>query len=513
MAEILGRPAPVPRLVRPIRAAGLLPFFREDREGGALYRRSLSLAPSHSSDASRSTRRATRAPSCSRCSRSIRGFPGSEPERLLFLDTETTGLGGGGGTWAFLVGLAWFDGGRVRSRSSSSCSASPADEGALIDCVRERIEACEALVTYNGKTFDLPLLDARVGDDAPAEASRRARTSTSCTSLGALHRRASEAAASSRSRARCSASCAARTSTAAKSPPVTPIFCAPATKRRCSAVVEHNAWDVASMAALVGLYGEPFDLLHPGDLVGLARTLERARALDARRTRGEHGARARSGSGGLCASGAASPSARGDRAQALADFEAFAADVDDPKVRLELAKLYEHFVKHPLRALELVEQGTGESGKQPRSAARAFSENSSGNGYADRMIRLAGPGLEGKTYGRHGLRPPRASKQRWQKYWDEHGTFRAERRPGRPKIYVLDMFPYPSGSGLHVGHPRGLHARPTSSRATSAMQRLRRAPPDGLGRLRSARRAARDQDGHAPGARPPPRTSPSSAAS
>ena len=47
---------------------------------------------------------------------------------------------------------------------------------------------------------------------------------------------------------------------------------------------------------------------------------------------------------------------------------------------------------------------------------------------------------------------------RWQRYWDEHETFRAARRPGRPKRYVLDMFPYPSGAGLHVGHPEGYTA-------------------------------------------------------
>ena len=51
-----------------------------------------------------------------------------------------------------------------------------------------------------------------------------------------------------------------------------------------------------------------------------------------------------------------------------------------------------------------------------------------------------------------------AIEARWQKYWEERQTFKAERRPGRPKIYALDMFPYPSGSGLHVGHPEGYTA-------------------------------------------------------
>src|SRR5207244_3951243 len=53
---------------------------------------------------------------------------------------------------------------------------------------------------------------------------------------------------------------------------------------------------------------------------------------------------------------------------------------------------------------------------------------------------------------------PAEIEPKWQRYWDEHQTFRAERHEGRPKAYVLDMFPYPSGTGLHVGHPEGYTA-------------------------------------------------------
>ena len=45
-------------------------------------------------------------------------------------------------------------------------------------------------------------------------------------------------------------------------------------------------------------------------------------------------------------------------------------------------------------------------------------------------------------------------EKKWQKYWDEHQTFHAENDYSKPKFYALVEFPYPSGQGLHIGHPR-----------------------------------------------------------
>ena len=58
----------------------------------------------------------------------------------------------------------------------------------------------------------------------------------------------------------------------------------------------------------------------------------------------------------------------------------------------------------------------------------------------------------------------RQIEAKWQQRWKERGTYRVGIDPARPKFYVLDMFPYPSGAGLHVGHPLGYIASDIYSR-------------------------------------------------
>ena len=80
-------------------------------------------------------------------------------ERLLFVDLETTGLAGGAGTQAFLVGCAWFDGGTFRVRQF--LLTSPRGERAMLEAVARLAGESDAVVTYNGKSFDLPLIETR----------------------------------------------------------------------------------------------------------------------------------------------------------------------------------------------------------------------------------------------------------------------------------------------------------------------------------------------------------------
>ena len=83
----------------------------------------------------------------------------NNPEKWLFLDTETTGLAGGTGTYAFLIGLAWWDAGGLQVEQFFMRDF--AEEHSVLLELAARIAERPVLVTYNGKTFDWPLLHSR----------------------------------------------------------------------------------------------------------------------------------------------------------------------------------------------------------------------------------------------------------------------------------------------------------------------------------------------------------------
>jgi uncharacterized protein len=83
----------------------------------------------------------------------------ADPTQWLFLDTETTGLAGGTGTYPFLVGIAWWDAGGLEIEQFFMRDHS--EEHSLLVALAQRMAEKRVLVTFNGKTFDWPLLETR----------------------------------------------------------------------------------------------------------------------------------------------------------------------------------------------------------------------------------------------------------------------------------------------------------------------------------------------------------------
>src|SRR5690349_7464161 len=89
----------------------------------------------------------------------LRASHAANPEKWLFLDTEATGFIGGGGTLAFLIGLAWWDSGGMQIEQLFM--RDPAEEYSILFELTRRLRERPVLVTFNGKSFDWPLLVSR----------------------------------------------------------------------------------------------------------------------------------------------------------------------------------------------------------------------------------------------------------------------------------------------------------------------------------------------------------------
>jgi len=344
-----------------------LPFFAEETPHGLLHRRVLRLSAAHRTGRARA--HAAKHADCK-----LLSLLALDPElasldvaRALYLDTETTGLAGGTGTVAFLVGLAAFDDAGLFVEQILVRNLG--EEAPMLAHVRARIEDASMLVTFNGKSFDMPLLRTRF-------AMTRVQAPPARPHLDLLHVARRVHRRKSRLVALEDRVLGFVREDDVPSGEVSERylhFLRTGDEHALLGVIEHNAQDVITMTALVGLYGavfasqDPCDALGAADLVGVARTLHRAgdrdRALSVATNAKDRGA----GPDALRAR-AAIARAIGDRDRALADLEAFLAEVDCPRARLDLAKLYEHHRKDAARALELVAQGIAED--EPRSTRR-----------------------------------------------------------------------------------------------------------------------------------------------
>jgi uncharacterized protein YprB with RNaseH-like and TPR domain len=357
IAAILTKSAPARR--RPADPSqGDLPFALESTPDGPLYVRTKRLSAAHRVGRAsvRGAREASAGmlallaldPTLSCC----------EPGRLLYVDTETTGLSTGAGTVPFLIGMGWFDEDASTLVVEQLLLRQLGEEAPMLARFADRVARASALVTYNGKSFDLPLLRSRL-------VLGRMPSLPSLPHLDLLHiaRRLHRHRLRELTLARVEAEVLGfvRTADIAGGEVCSRYshFLRTGDASALTAVIDHNEWDVVAMAALVGLYGEPLEGLAPTDWAAVARTLRRAGSLD---LAGEFASLAVERGAGYDAVRARGEiaKARGDKAQALADFASLVESVDDPALRLELAKLYEHHAKEPLKALQLLERGTGE---------------------------------------------------------------------------------------------------------------------------------------------------------
>lgn len=294
---------------------------------------------------------------------------GFDPNRALFIDTETTGLSGGTGMMAFLVGAGRFKDGRFVVEQWFL--RDPSEEPALLCALRERIEESAALVSFNGKAFDLPLLRARfimnrlaVPKTPPhldlVHVARRiyGKRMDQCRLvhlerdvLGFVRQ---DDVYGSEIPSRYSA------------------FLRHGDAEGLLPVIEHNLWDVVAMAALVGELAarvtgdDAVGRFEPSDMAGLANTALRAgaHALAARMARMALDRASVSHDRTVTVRAAAVAAKvhrrRGEHGRSKEALRLILEHApDDPWAHLELSKLYEHKYRDPWRALEHARRAIG----------------------------------------------------------------------------------------------------------------------------------------------------------
>ncbi len=283
---------------------------------------------------------------------------GVDFQRMLFLDTETTGLAGGTGTVPFLVGLAWFEGRSLRVQQLFLRRLG--EEAPLLRALAERMESSSCLVTYNGKSFDWPLLRTRF-------VLNRVSTPAVLPHLDLLHcaRRVFKHRGAGTRLVQMEEQVLGYQRVGdvdgALIPELYFRFLRGGDGSILTPVLEHNANDLLLLAALLGELGRRFqeasvESEDPRDLLGFAGVAARARDY----ARAQAFARAAAAGGGAVSVEAhtlASQLARraGDVASAVEHLQralVSARGAQAAPLHLSLAKLYEHTLKDLGRALQ-----------------------------------------------------------------------------------------------------------------------------------------------------------------
>lgn len=351
------------------RALAELPFVREERSDGAIDVRSrvYEVSATHGHVP---LKNALVAKAEAVATLAIdRGLSEFDPSRALFLDTETTGLSGGTGMMAFLIGAGRFDQGRFVVEQWFL--REPSEEPAMLCALRERIESASSIVSFNGKAFDLPLLRARyvmnrlgVPSTPPhfdlVHVARRIygdrmsqcrlvhleRDVLGFVREGDVH--------------------------GSEIPSRYTAFLRHGDAEGLIPVVEHNLWDVIAMAALVGELAarvtgdDASGRFEASDMAGLAKTALRAgdhslaiamagEALDRAGLERDRATAVRAGT--VAAKAHRKRGAHGQSKEALLSLLDHAPD--DPWAHLELSKLYEHKYRDPWRALDHARRAIG----------------------------------------------------------------------------------------------------------------------------------------------------------
>lgn len=282
-----------------------------------------------------------------------------DPRRMLLLDTETTGLAGGTGTLPFVLGLGWFEEDRLRVQQF--VLRRPGEELPILRLLEDRLATASCLVTYNGKTFDWPLLKSRF-------VMNRLKTPAAIPHLDLLHcarriyKRRDGGAKLTHLEAQVLGHVRIGDIPGDQIPELYFRYLRTGDGALVTPVLEHNAHDMVLLAALLGLLARQFKervAEDPRDALGFALVAARAGDTDRALTFARAAALCGAADRVLCAEAlslvASVSRKKGDvlaAVEALQSAVRVASGALLSSMHLELSKLYEHRLLDPDTALD-----------------------------------------------------------------------------------------------------------------------------------------------------------------